>query len=212
MAISSKQIRELLTEVAQMFIERRDELAKLDSMIGDGDHGISMARGAKAVLEVLDRMEDTEAPNEYFKAYGRTLVRTMGGAIGPLFGIIFTEFGECIKVENEFNKISFVNGISNATKKIMDFGGAKPGDKTMVDVMYPLSEKLNTLDLDTYLFSSLTNTAHKFALVYLEETKPMMARKGRSKFLMEKSIGYQDAGATSFTYLLEKINDYIRRI
>lgn len=212
MEIQSKNIKELLCEIATMYIERRDELARLDGLIGDGDHGISMARGAKAGLETMSNMGDDERQNEYFKAYGRTLVRTMGGAIGPLFGIIFTEFGKCVKDETVFNKISFVKGITNATAKIMDFGGAKPGQKTMIDVMYPLSTELNKLDLTKYSFKEITEISHTNALVYLEETKPMMARKGRSKFLMEKSMGHQDAGATSVTYLIEVINNYIGRI
>lgn len=209
--LNSKEVKELLIEVANMFIERRDQLSRLDSLIGDGDHGISMARGAKAAIEVLQTMEDTLDTNEYFKAYGRTLVRTIGGAIGPLFGIIFTELGKCTKDEAEFNKKAFVNGISNATMKIMEFGGAHVGDKTMIDVMHPLSIELKSLNLGDYTFKELSEKAHVDCLDFLEKTKPLLAKKGRSKFLMEGSIGYQDAGATSFTYLIEVINTYLER-
>lgn len=210
--LNSIQIKEMLCEVADMFIERRDALSNLDSLIGDGDHGISMARGAKAARETIQSMSDDLDANEYFKAYGRTLVRTIGGAIGPLFGIIFTEFGKCAKEEKEFNQRAFVRGITNATHKIMEFGGARVGDKTMIDVMHPVSVKLEALDLSKYNLNEIANQAHIYCLDYLEKTKPLMAKKGRSKFLMEDSVGYQDAGATSFTYLIEVIHSYLERI
>lgn len=211
MSLESKEIKKMLLEIATMFIEKRDELSKLDSLIGDGDHGISMARGAKYAYTQVYELSDDEPANEYFKVYGRALVKEIGGAIGPLFGIIFTEFGKGIKALNEFNKYSFVTSIDNATKKIMEFGGAKPGDKTMIDVMYPLSQHLKSLDLDEMSFKEVTLNAKVKAYQYLEDTKNMMAKKGRSKFLKEKTLGHQDAGATSFTYLIEKIDEFIWR-
>lgn len=212
MSVNSKEIKLMLMEIATMFNDKRDELSMLDSLVGDGDHGISMARGAKHAYKQISGMDDDQLPNEYFKMYGRTLVKEIGGAIGPLFGIIFTEFGKSIKKHGEFNKYSFVDSIVNAASKIMEFGGAKPGDKTMIDVMYPLGQYLSKLDLDSMSLKDVTLKAKDASYKYLEETKDMMARKGRSKFLKEKSLGHQDAGATSFTYLIDKINEFVWKV
>ena len=87
--MDGKEARKMLLSVAGMFQEKRDELARLDSVIGDGDHGISMARGARAAYKSVAGMSEQEPINEYFKVYGRCLVAQIGGAMGPLLGMIF---------------------------------------------------------------------------------------------------------------------------
>lgn len=211
MNLNSFDVKQLLLEISQVYINRRDLLGELDSLIGDGDHGLSMERGAKSGIDVISNMPNDLEVSKYFSAYGRTFMQTVGGAIGPLFGLIFTEFSFATKAKQFFDKEAFSLGIINATKKIMAFGGAKPGDKTMVDVMHPLATQLEVLDLEKYSFKQLTGKVYKDALVYLEKTKPLKSKKGRSKFLGEKSVGHQDAGATSFTFLIEVINNYLGR-
>lgn len=208
--MKSANVKMMLMEIADLFIEKRDELAKLDGVIGDGDHGISMARGAKAARECLLSMTDDEPVNEYFKNYGRSLIAEIGGAMGPLFGTIFTEFGKCCKVEESFNKESYRHGVINATDKIMEFGGAKKDDKTMVDAMIPAKNYLVEVDLTAITFADLCAEAANCAHQGMLATIPLKAKKGRSKFLQDKSIGHQDAGATSFYYLLSKIAEYVK--
>ncbi len=212
MVLKVVEVKGLIIEIAQMYQEKRDELAKLDAVIGDGDHGISMARGAKEGERIINDSQDNLPVNEYFKMYGRALIDKIGGAMGPLFGTIFTEFGKCSKGEETFTKEAFVQSIENSTNKIMEFGGAKLNDKTMVDAMMPTVVATKKALSENKNFTEITEIAMKSAKQGMENTIPLQARKGRSKFLQEKSIGHQDAGATSYYYLMKKINEYIERI
>lgn len=211
MNLNSVQVKDLLLSVSHLFQEKRDELAQLDSIIGDGDHGISMARGAKAAEKQLVGMGDNEPVNEYFKIYGRTLIAEIGGAMGPLFGIIFTEFGKSCRDAQTFGKTEFINGVVNATDKVMDLGGAKRGDKTMVDGMLATKDALTSLDVSHLSFEEASLIAMQSSKAGLEATIDLMARRGRSKFLKEKSIGHPDAGATSFHYLMKQIHLFVTK-
>lgn len=209
MKMDGKEARKMLLSVAGMFQEKRDELARLDSVIGDGDHGISMARGARAAYKSVAGMSEQEPINEYFKVYGRCLVAQIGGAMGPLFGMIFTEFGKCLKGQEQLTPEVFAEALENSKEKVMEFGGAKANDKTMADAMIPASEAARKA---AELGQSLEETARAAASGAkkgAEQTIEMRARRGRSRFLQEKSIGHQDAGATSYYFLLQCMADYI---
>lgn len=206
--MTSVEIKGMLLAIATMFQERMDELAKLDSVIGDGDHGISMARGARAAYKNIIEMGDQEAKNEYFKVYGRSLVSEIGGAIGPLFGMIFTEFGKVVKREDDLTAEVFVEALENGMYKVMEFGGAKVNDKTMVDAMNSAAEAAKKALLSTDSLVTIAYEAAGGAHDGVEATVKMRAKRGRSKFLQEKSIGHQDAGATSYFYLLKRMAEY----
>lgn len=208
MKMNSAETRKMLMAVAVMFQEKRDELAKIDSIIGDGDHGISMARGAQAAYKKMKEMSNNEPINEYFKAYGRCLVAEIGGAIGPLFGIIFTEFGKCTKGQDTLTAEAFAQAVENSLTKVMEFGGAKPNDKTMVDAMVPAAEAAKEAVIAQCNLEETAQKAAEGARQGMLRTVEMRARRGRSKFLQEKSIGHQDAGATSFYYLMDRMTRY----
>lgn len=205
----SLNIQNMLLAIATMYIEKRDELSKLDSVVGDGDHGISMARGAKAAYKTVVAMGSNLPICEYFRAYGRTLILEVGGAIGPLFGIIFIEFGRSVRSCNELTAEAFVNSIRNSLSKIMSFGGAKVNDKTMVDAMVPAVEFAEEIFYEGGDLLEIVVAASDGAKKGVDATVSMRSRKGRSKFLQDHSIGYQDAGATSFYYLMKRIADFI---
>lgn len=205
---SSKNIKEFLIEVANMYIEKEDELSELDAVIGDGDHGISMARGAKFAKSVIMDMSDYELISEYFKNYGRALIRSMGGAMGPLVGIIFTEFGKTCKEDKEFGAKQFAAGLQGSTFKVQDFGGARLGDKTMVDAMIPTTNAVQKAFADGKDFNEILKVASLTAKEAVQATIPLQAKMGRSKWLREKSIGHQDAGATSYYYLMNKFKEF----
>lgn len=208
MRIEAKQVKNLLMAVAVMFQEKRDELARLDSIIGDGDHGISMARGGAAAFKKLEHMSDQETMSEYFKLYGRTLIAEIGGAIGPLFGVIFTEFGKHTKNRNELTAEAYAEALEGCLLKIMEFGGAKPNDKTMVDALYPAAREARAALNQSCSLAETAERAARAAEEGVKQTIPMRSRRGRSKFLQEKSIGHQDAGATSVYYLLNRMAGY----
>lgn len=208
MQMNSKNTKKMLLALATMFQEKRDELAMIDSVIGDGDHGISMARGAKTAYEAVDIMPDDAPINEYFKVYGRSLVAEMGGAIGPLFGIVFTEFGKCVKDEVEITPTDFAQSLENSMNKVMEFGGAKPNDKTMVDAMIPAADAAINAMQEGKTLAEIARSAAEGARKGVKATITMRSHRGRSKFLQEKSIGHQDAGATSYYYLLNRMAEY----
>ncbi|MEG1947149.1 MAG: dihydroxyacetone kinase subunit DhaL [Lachnospiraceae bacterium] len=207
--MNSEKTREMLLAIAVMFQEKRDELSKLDSVIGDGDHGISMARGAKEAFENISNMGNDQPVNEYFKVYGRSLVAKIGGAMGPLFGIVFTEFGKCMKGKEELTAEEFAKSLGNSLKKVMEFGGAKPNDKTMVDAMEPAALAAKEAVRQKKTLTETARIAACAAKQGVEATIGMRARRGRSKFLQEKSIGHQDAGATSYFYLIDRMARYL---
>lgn len=206
--LNSKQTKEMLLNVAQLYIEKEDELSKLDAVIGDGDHGITMARGAKAAKEKLNSMDEGTC-RDYFKAYGRTLVSTLGGAMGPLFGSIFLELSKACKEVETVGLKELAVGFENAQIKVMDLGGAKAGDKTMIDSMDPVAKSLAKSVEENKDIKEGLKIAVTAADEGVKSTIPIMAKRGRSRYLQEKAIGHQDAGATSFYYLVKTISDYV---
>ncbi len=208
--LASNQVKEMLINIADMYIEKKEELSKYDSVIGDGDHGITMARGAKAAKEKLIAMEEGTC-REYFKAYGRTLVSTLGGAMGPLFGSIFLELSKACKETETFGINELSTGIAEAELKVCDLGGAKVGDKTMVDAIHPTAEALLKAKEANDDLKTAIKKAVEAANLGVQATIPLIAKRGRSKYLQEKAIGHQDAGATSFYYMIKEIDKYINQ-
>ena len=131
--------------------------------------------------------------------------------MGPLFGLIFTELGKASAEKSLFGLTEFSAGLNAAMNKIMELGGAKPGDKTMIDAMYPVCDSLDNSTKLSEDFSSALKKAENAARLGVESTIPLLSRRGRSKYLREKSIGYQDAGATSFYYLILTVADFVRK-
>jgi D-psicose/D-tagatose/L-ribulose 3-epimerase len=208
MKLNNKDNKQILINIADMFIEKKMELASYDAVIGDGDHGITMARGAKVAKANLILIEDGTI-RDYYKSYGRTLVSTLGGAMGPLFGSIFLEVSKITKNKEEIGVKEFAEGFENAMLKVMELGGAKPNDKTMVDSMDTVVTSLKDSATKGLDLKEAFELATQAGIDGVEKTKPLIAKRGRSKFLQEKAIGYQDAGATSFAYMISVINDYI---
>lgn len=207
--LSAKQIQELLIKIADMYIEKQDELSKLDAVIGDGDHGVTMARGSKAAKIKVSELEDGTC-RDYFKTFGRTLVSTLGGAMGPLYGSIFLEISKACKGKDEVSLNELSEGFNNGLLKVMELGGAKVGDKTMVDSIHPTVEALKKANEEGKDLADGFDLAVKAAEEGVNSTIPLIARRGRSRYLQEKAIGHQDAGATSFSYLIKTIYEYLK--
>lgn len=194
-----------------MFIEKQNELAKLDAIIGDGDHGITMARGAKEAKAKVEALEEGTC-RDYFKVYGRTLVSTLGGAMGPLFGSVFLELSKACKGKEEAGLYELTLGLKNGMLKVMELGGARVGDKTMVDAMIPVVTSMEvSRESDKSILEALT-LATMAAKKGVEATIPLIAKRGRSRYLQEKAIGHQDAGATSYYYVIKVMKEYVEEI
>lgn len=140
MKINRENAKSFLTYVTHTFEDRKNELSGYDAVIGDGDHGFSIARGCRGGMSAVTSLDSSESCGRLFVIYGRKLTCTIGGAIGPLFGTLFTQIGKNIDGELELD--SFYRGIDGAYKAISGLGGAVPGDKTMIDAIYPTAESL----------------------------------------------------------------------
>jgi dihydroxyacetone kinase-like protein len=212
-------VRELVTRegvvawlraFAAAVTEKREVLTDLDSAIGDGDHGINMDRGMQAVLagldargEVVDAAETT--PGEVgalLKSVGMTLVSTVGGAAGPLYGTLFLEMGKCVAGESELGVARWAAALDAGVRGVRARGKAEPGDKTMVDALVPAAEALAAAGASGLSLEEALRQAASAAEQGMKATVPLVARKGRASYLGERSAGHQDPGATSSWLLM----------
>ncbi|MFE0577198.1 dihydroxyacetone kinase subunit DhaL [Streptomyces sp. NPDC058874] len=182
-------------------VEREaDRLTELDSAIGDADHGSNLLRGFTAVRTTLEA-EAPAAPGAVLQLAGRTLISTVGGASGPLYGMLLRrtgkELGEAPEVSDEELREALDRGVA----AVAQLGGAAAGDKTMLDALLPGVAALGTS------YRAAADAAQSGALA----TVPMQARKGRASYLGERSIGHQDPGATSSALLLGALADVAGR-
>jgi dihydroxyacetone kinase-like protein len=178
--------------------EHRQELVRLDTAIGDGDHGTNMDRGMRAALERLDAAEQAN-PGAVLKTVAMALVSKVGGAAGPLYGTLFlqmsTALGDSEPVDLEGWAAAWRKGLEGVQAR----GKAELGDKTMVDALSPAVEALEQAgDLEGGL-----RAAAEAAEEGMKATVPLVARKGRASYLGERSAGHQDPGAKSVTYLFQ---------
>lgn len=171
---------------SQKVIANKAYLSELDTPIGDGDHGNNMARGMEAVTEALQTKGSTELTSD-LKLIAMSLISKVGGAAGPLYGTAFLEMAKASQQTTDLAEL-----LQAAVLGIKKRGGAKLGDKTMVDVWEVVVDKLPELTLDQIDHAVLA-------------TKELEAKKGRASYLGERSIGHLDPGAVSSGYLFETL-------
>ena len=194
--MTSEQVRDWLRRFADVVSEKRMELVRLDTAIGDGDHGTNMDRGMKKAVEKLDSTEGGDIGAD-LKAAGMALVSSVGGAAGPLYGTVFLQMGSATAGKSELDLDGWTAAVEAGAKGVQARGKAEPGDKTMIDAWLPALEALRE---GGDLGEALTRSADA-AEEGMKATTPMEARKGRASYLGPRSVGHQDPGATS-TYLL----------
>ena len=194
--ISTQQLLEMLKEMSAIIQQNKDFLTELDMPIGDSDHGINLARGFAAVEAKLPTLAGKDI-GFILKTVGMTLVSTVGGASGPLYGTAFMYAGAKMAGKTQVNLDDFVVMLTEAVAGIMKRGKATTGEQTMLDAMVPALEAIKA---EGTLAAGL-----KAAEAGVEATKAMIATKGRASYLGERSLGHQDPGATSFTLLLSVI-------
>ncbi|HEX6487735.1 MAG TPA: dihydroxyacetone kinase subunit DhaL [Candidatus Dormibacteraeota bacterium] len=193
-----------MREVESSVTAERDYLVQLDAAIGDGDHGTNMQRGFAAVVQALDG-EVGAPPGRLLSLAGKTLVSTVGGASGPLWGSALRSAGRTLGDASSFEGPALVALLEAALAAIKDLGQAEVGDKTMVDALEPAVAALReSLAAGHDLTPSLA-VAAAAAEAGMHATTPMQARKGRASYLGERSIGHQDPGATSTALILRAL-------
>jgi dihydroxyacetone kinase-like protein len=187
---------------ADLVAANRDYLTELDSAIGDADHGSNMDRGMKAAVVALDETKPASA-GPLFSKVGMTLVSTVGGASGPLFGTFFLRMGTSFGDAETVTPQQFAAALRAGLEGVVVRGKAEPGDKTMYDALAPACDVLDAALAEPVDLSTALGRAHEAAVQGRDATTPMLARKGRASYLGERSVGHQDPGATTVALLLE---------
>jgi len=190
-----------MRDFAHRIDEAKQYLTELDSAIGDADHGINMARGMKAVLDMLDADEPTTT-EALFKDIGMTLVSTVGGASGPLYGTFFLRFAMACGETGELSASDFSKAMRAGLEGVVVRGKAEAGDKTMFDALDPAVTALDKALSDGSGLGEALAAAAAAADAGRDSTIPLVARKGRASYLGERSAGHQDPGATSSAILV----------
>ncbi len=202
MSITAADIRGWIGDYAGVIAEQRQELVRLDTAIGDGDHGTNMDRGMKAAVEKLEATEGDDI-GALLKAVGMALVSKVGGAAGPLYGTLFLQMGTSAAGKTELDLAGWTEALEAGVKGVQSRGKAEPGDKTMLDALLPAVEALKAgSDLGDALRASAGAAREG-----MEATIPLEARKGRASYLGPRSVGHQDPGATSSQLLLQAAAD-----
>jgi dihydroxyacetone kinase-like protein len=205
--LGASTVLQWLQNCAETFVQHKDELTELDAAIGDADHGANMARGFTAVQGKLAELKDKDI-GTIFKMVAMTLISTVGGASGPLYGTFFLQAvaGAAGKMELTHEELSTV--FNAGLQGLMHRGKAVVGEKTMVDALVPALEALKPFEHDS--ISDAVNRAVVAAKRGADSTVPLVAKKGRASYLGERSAGHLDPGAASSVLLLEALQQAVR--
>ena len=202
--ITISQLIDWLRRYHELVIKNQAELTELDSAIGDADHGINMARGMTAVIDKLDGQHVAHA-NDLFKTVAMTLVMSVGGASGPLYGTFFLRFGSATGPAVELDTAALMTGLDAGLAGIIERGKAQAGDKTMVDALVPALAAMESVIKNGGDLAAAVTAGRDAAAAGREATVPMIARKGRASYLGERSVGHMDPGAASMALLFEAL-------
>ena len=197
--ITKATVVAVIKDIAARIEEQWQFLTDLDAAIGDGDHGINLHRGFEAVLTKLPEDKDI---GTILKTVGMTLVSTVGGASGPLYGTAYMKMGMKLAGKEEITEAELLDALKEADGGIKMRGHAERGEKTMLDAFEPALEALEA-GFATGDVKAAWDNAVKSAEEGVEYTKTIIATKGRASYLGERSIGHQDPGATSITLMLK---------
>jgi dihydroxyacetone kinase-like protein len=199
--VNASTVRRWLEGAAASVREQREYLTQLDAAIGDADHGTNMDRGFAAVVERLGDGDELP-PGKLLTTAGSTLVSTVGGASGPLWGTALRRAGRALGDAEEFDAPELADALDAALEGVVELGAAQEGDKTMVDALAPAVHAFRA-ELDGGgTVTSAVAAARAAAEEGMRATVPMQASKGRASYLGERSIGHQDPGATSTALIL----------
>lgn len=199
-------VKEMITwlEISNKRIqENKEYLTTLDQAIGDGDHGINMARGFQEVINKVTA-QDYEAIADVLKDTAMTLISKVGGASGPLLGTAFLKMSTAVRGQESLDTAEFATALDEAVNGIKQRGKASEGEKTMLDVWSPMVDYFS--DADRFSPEIIAETAKKA----MEKTEDMMATKGRASYFKEKSIGHIDPGAATSYYIFLSLAEAVK--
>jgi dihydroxyacetone kinase-like protein len=196
-----------LTDYAKVIADNAAYLTDLDSAIGDADHGTNMNRGMQAVIAKLQSAAEISA---ILKQTAMTLISTVGGSAGPLYGTLFLQMATSTAGKMELTLSDWTAAFDAGVNGVIARGKSAPGDKTMLDALVPALDALKQANANCRSLADALNQSAQAAATGRDATIPMLAKKGRASYLGERSIGHQDPGATSAALLLQALADTVR--
>ena len=202
-------MRKWLESSAVALHEQRDYLTQLDAAIGDADHGTNMDRGFTSVVAKLEELDGSTPPGKTLVLAGSTLVSTVGGASGPLWGTALRRAGRSMGDGETFDGAALAAAFEAALEGVVELGAAQPGDKTMVDALEPAVRVLRERVDGGATTEEAVAAARQAAEEGMQATVPLQASKGRASYLGERSIGHQDPGATSTAFILRALEQAV---
>ena len=209
--MENNRFLDAMSAIVTAINENKDFLTDLDREIGDADHGVNMARGFNAAMEKLNQ----SPPNSLqagLKTVAMTLISTVGGASGPLYGTAFLRSAAIAENQTKVNALLASQMLRAATDGIETRGGAVPGDKTMIDALESAYAAFCESQREGKSLLKCLEAASEAGEKAVEYTKTIAARKGRASYLGDRSIGHQDPGATSVTIILKALTEYCRSV
>lgn len=206
MTVSRDDVLAWINKYADVLHEKKEYLTELDAAIGDADHGANMDRGFRAVKGKMTELSDKDI-GTVLKTVGMTLLSTVGGAGGPLYGTLFLQAGMKTAGKMELSLEDVVTIFDAAVSGVVMRGKAEVGDKTMIDALTPALDALKQASEENQSISTAMQQAAAAGKEGMLATIPLVARKGRASYLGERSAGHQDPGATSSYYLLQSAAD-----
>lgn len=208
-ALNVNSTKEMLIYIADKIIESKPFLTEVDSKIGDGDHGIGMAGGLQKAKNKLLTLDNISNVYDLFNTVGKTMLMSMGGASGVIFGSLFLAGSKNVDPKTELNAQDIAEIMEKGLISIKERGKAQVGDKTMIDALEPAVESLKANSSKGLHLMLLE--AEAAAAQGVENTKKYVAKFGRAKSLMERAIGYQDAGATSVWIIFRSMREFVEK-
>ena len=202
MTLDTNWVRQWISAAAASIGEHKQELNTLDREIGDGDHGENMDRGLHASVIALEKLPDDTTPNGALRSVAMTLISTVGGASGPLYGTAFLKAADPVGDAAAIDEKALVAALAAARDGIVSRGKAEPGDKTMIDAWTPAVDAAAAAQESGASAAGILAAAAEAAEKGAEATEPLVARKGRASYLGERSAGHRDPGAQSTALLL----------
>lgn len=207
--LNEAHTRALIAYVADRVIENKPFLTEIDSATGDGDHGIGMALGMQKAKDKVLAGEDCGNAYFWFELAGKTMLMSMGGASGVIFGSMYLGGAKGAVPTAALTAADIAAMMKKSLAVIQERGKAEPGDKTMVDALFPAVEAMENTQSEGLL--SMLRAAEQAAAQGVEDTKQYQAKYGRAKSLLERAIGHQDAGATSVWIIFRSMREFVEQ-
>jgi phosphoenolpyruvate---glycerone phosphotransferase subunit DhaL len=209
--VSTSEVLQILDDITSEISHNRDYLTELDSQGGDGDHGVNLERGFLKVRSQLPQLRNSSDIGSILTTVGATLLSTVGGATGSLYGAALIKAGSVCRGKTEIRALNLAEILNVCIATLTELGGAKAGDKTMLDVLLPTAEAISQAVRESNDLVAVSAQGAKAARAGLENTKTMVAKRGRASYLGDRTLGHYDVGAASLCLMIESCAKTVSR-